>query len=152
MKRACSQSSGATAANNMLKFNGIRTFCWILLIVRLDWANMEVPPVLTKGNVEERLKHSTVKPDEINNIHFTSRGRMAGASGMVHLSMHTNVSSFASETRRACSVPDKMLKKITAIMEYDKRGNVIHMNQSEKVAQAERYVQYERLHYTMKKR
>ena len=64
------------------KFAGLKLLFWLSLIVRFDFILMEKPPKFVKEqNIKERLKHSTVVADEINNVHFTSRGKVVGSSG-----------------------------------------------------------------------
>ena len=57
---------------------GIELIAWISLLCPIaNVVKMEKPPMLvTSGSVQERLEHSTVVPDEINNLHFTHRGQV----------------------------------------------------------------------------
>ena len=64
------------------KFTGLRLLWWLSLLIRFDPAMFEKPPKVVKSqDIKERLDHSTVTPDEINNVHFTSRGKVVGSSG-----------------------------------------------------------------------
>ena len=63
-------------------FTGLRLLWWMSLLIKFDPALFEKPPIRVKGgDVKERLKHSTVQSSEINNVHFTSRGKVVGSSG-----------------------------------------------------------------------
>ena len=65
-------------------FSGLRLLWWMSLLIKIDPALFEKPPIRVKGgDVKERLKHSTVQSSEINNVHFTSRGKVVGSSGKV---------------------------------------------------------------------
>ena len=147
----------------MEKFKGVRILLWLSLICRLDFALMDTPPrLIVTGSIQERLDHSKVEADEINNLHFTERGQVAGSSGMVHISMQTNISSWTQNTRMACEIPDKMWEKIQSILRKERddrasnKGNQLKgqaaQTTAENLAQAERILQYQRVHYTMKKR
>ena len=85
-------------------FNGLRLIWWLSLVIKFDPALFEKPPKLVKSqDIKERLKHSTVTSDEINNVHFTSRGKVVGSSGKCrsyfirnnhcHFLLHRNGSS-----------------------------------------------------------
>ena len=64
------------------KFTGLKLIWWLSLLVRFDGNLGEKPPQRVKNqNIQEKLKHSTVEPNELNNVHFTSRGKVVGSSG-----------------------------------------------------------------------
>ena len=82
--------------------------------------------------------------------------QVAGSSGVVHLSMRTNVSNYCAYTRKACEVPDLMLKKINAILREQASKDVANADSQTNALQqrkemAEQLLHYHRVHYTMKK-